>query len=259
VPERDDRLLWLVSLDVFSPNLALGDVWMELAEHMQHARLEEVSGWGMRDEPDGLYADAHLLIWARDAEQAAAVADGLLEAFLARAPGAVGGQSDLTRRVEVQLAPADILEPDDGPRRPADFESSLAAVPWHRSEPVGDGSLLKVLWHTGPRPLERVDVDEQLDRITVTLWERMPPAFERDGTPIAIAAIGIMRCVEVRLTAPLGSRPVYDGATGEQPADIKPGNYMERGARSQALAVDLDTYPCEPRPSGEPVEWDGSA
>jgi hypothetical protein len=256
VPERDGHSLWSVSLDVFSPELDLARVWMELPDHMRHRRLEDVSGWGMRDEPEGLYADAHLLVWAADAVQAEALANRLLDEVIAKAPAAVGAQAGLTRRVAVERASDEVFDTDDGPQGPEDFESTLAATPWHRSAPVGDGRLLKVAWFTGPCPLERVDVEEDADRVTITLWERMPPAFDADGTPIGIKAIGIMRCVEVPLARPLGDRRVFDGATGRQPADIKPGNYMERGARSDALALDLDTFPCQPMPSGEPVPWD---
>jgi hypothetical protein len=121
--------------------------------------------------------------------------------------------------VTAEPAPDDVFEPDYGPSRPEDFESTLEARPWHRSEPVGDGRVLRVVWFTGPCPLERVDVEESNDRVTITLYERLPPAFECDGTPIAIPAVGLMRCVEVPLDKPLDSRAVYDGATGEQPSD----------------------------------------
>jgi hypothetical protein len=259
VPERGGRSLWSVNLDVYSPDLDLARVWIELADHMRHRRLEQVRGWGMRDEPEGLYADAHLLVWAGDAAQAEALANRLLDKVIAEAPATVGAQAGLTRRVVVDRAPDDIFATDDGQKAPEDFESTLAATPWHRSEPVGDGRLLKVVWFTGPCPLERVDVEEDADRVTISLWERMPPAFDSDGTPIGIKAIGFMRCVEVPLKEPLGDRGVFDGATGQQPADIKPGNYLERGARTDALAVNLDTFPCQPMPSGEPVPWDQPA
>lgn len=193
---------------------------------------------------------------AGDAEQATALAHHLLDKVIARVPTAVGAQADLTRRVTAEAAPDDVFEPDFGPKGPEDFESTLEAIAWHRSEPVGDGRLLKVVWFTGPCALERVDVEERPDRVTITLYERLPPAFDRDGTPIAIPAVGVMRCVDVPLNEPLGSWPVYDGATGSRPPDIEPGNYLERGARSDALAIDLDTFPCQPMPSGEPVPWD---
>jgi hypothetical protein len=259
VPERGGRSLWSVSLDVFSPDLDLARVWVVLPEHMRHRELEEVSGWGMRDEPEGLYADAELLVWGADAEQAEALANRLLDKVIAKAPPTVGAQDGLTRRLAVERAPDDVFETDDDPKGPEDFESTLAATPWHRCEAVGDGRLLRVVWFTGPCPLERVDVEEDADRVDITLWERMPLAFDTDGTSIGIALIGRMRCVEVPLEEPLGQRRVFDGATGRQPADIKPGNYRERGARSDALALDLDTFPCQPMPSGEPVPWDQPA
>ncbi len=259
MPARDGHSLWSVSLEVFSPDLDLAGVWMELPDHMRHRRLEDVSRWGIRDEPEGLYADARLLVWAADAAQAEALANRLLDKVIAKAPAAVVAQAALTRRVAVERASDDVFDTDDGPQGPEDFESTLATKPWHRSEPVGDGRRLKVVWFTGPRPLERVDVEEEPDRVTVTLWERMPPAFDADGTPTATRAIGIMRCVEVLLAQPLGDRRVFDGATDQQPADIKPGNYSQRGARSKALALDLDTFPCQPMPSGEPVPWDEPA
>jgi hypothetical protein len=70
VRERDGHTLWSISLDVFSPDLNLAEVWMELPDQMRDRQLEDVVGWGMRDEPEGLYADAQLLVWATDVEQA---------------------------------------------------------------------------------------------------------------------------------------------------------------------------------------------
>jgi hypothetical protein len=142
---------------------------------------------------------------------------------------------------------------------PEDFESTLQVVPWHRSEPAGDGRRLKVLRSTGRCPLERVDGHEAADGVTITLHERQPPAFDRDGTSVGIPMDGYMRCVEVPLSAPLGNRTVYDGATGEQPADIVPGDSMERLGRADALDVDLDTFPCQPMPSREPIPQDRSS
>ena len=132
------------------------------------------------------------------------------------------------------------------PSGPDDLESSLVVRPWHRSEPSEDGRLVKIVQVTGLSPLERVDVDEDPDRVTITLYERHPPAFDRDGTPTGTAAVSVTRCVAVPLAAALANRPVYDGATGRRPAEIEPGNHD----RAHALEIDIDTFPCVPMPSG---------
>jgi hypothetical protein len=46
----------------------------------------------------------------------------------------------------------------------------------------------------------------------------------------------------------VGDRAIYDGSTGERPADIVPSNYRERLARTIALDVDLATFATEPLP-----------
>ena len=86
-------------------------------------------------------------------------------------------------------------------------------------------------------PLERVDVDETPERVTVTVWERYPPAFLRDGTPVGIAAIGRIQSVDVVLREPLGTREVIDGTTGRRPDDIDEFDYVQRNMRARLGTV----------------------
>jgi hypothetical protein len=180
----------------------------------------------------------------------------LLDEALVDEPAPGAKCTRLPRHTTVEPADEEYLHPEPSPTRPEDFESRLEATRWHRCAAVGDGTLLKVLWFSGIWPLERVDVDERPDRVTITLWERLPPAFDGRGFLVADPLVLKRRCVEVPLRAPLGSRPVYDGATGKLPGDFDPGDEEEHDFRAEALAIELDALPCEPMPPGDPVPWD---
>jgi hypothetical protein len=169
-----------------------------------------------------------LHIWAADENEACTIARPLVDGLMGSAKG----------RRRLQAEPAYSDEYFDFPRTPEDYEPRLVKTRWHHYQPSAEGA--KIIWFTGPCPLERVDVDESLERVTITLWERYPPAFAEDGTPIAIAAIGFIRSVDVRLDAPLNEREVIDGTTGRRPDDIDDFDYVERNMRDQILAADSD-------------------
>ena len=84
-------------------------------------------------------------------------------------------------------------------------------IPWTSAEPVGDGRTLRVVWTSGVEPcatLDRVEVDEGRDQVTVTLYEG-PSRASPDAVCIEIA---INKVTEVRLKRPLGDRRIVDGA-----------------------------------------------
>lgn len=84
-------------------------------------------------------------------------------------------------------------------------------VPWTSATPTEDGRSLDVVWWSGVEPcyvLDRVEVDEQADQVTVTLYEGKD-ARSPDAVCIEIA---IQKTTRVQLRAPLGDRKVIDGA-----------------------------------------------
>jgi hypothetical protein len=215
-PVREDGLaLWSVKVEVLTTD--------DLPRRLSHPQLEAVPSYG----GDFLL----LLIWAPSEDAARGIGDALVT---------VRGQ----RRITAVPAPGDALDPQHVPRSPADYESRLVATRWERCVPSDAGA--KIVWFTGISPLERVDVDETAERVTLTLFERHPPAFEVGGAPRFRLAIGYIRCVEVALAAPLGDRELIDGATGRRPDDLDVFDRSGRSRREEVLATDIDTLECVP-------------
>jgi hypothetical protein len=217
-PVRDGLPLWSVKVEVLTEDDLMG--------RLSHPQLEAAPSYG------GNFV--LLLIWARSEDEAHAIADGLVT---------VRGR----RRISVEPAAGDALDPQHVPRSPADYESRVVATRWQRCEPSDAG--VKIVWFTGICPLERVDVHESPERVTITLSERHPPAFAEGGAPRFVLAVGYIRCVEVPLAAPLGRREVIDGATGRRPDDLDPFDVSGRSRLREVLATDLNGLDCVPVPS----------
>jgi hypothetical protein len=221
-PVREDGLpLWAVKVEVLTRDSVIA-----LVPRLSHPQLEDVPSYG------GGYAQ--LLIWAASEGEARAIGDALIT---------VRGR----RRITVTPARGDALAPENVPRSPADYESRLVATRWHRCEASAAGA--KIVWSTGARPLERVDVEETGERVTITLWERHPPAFREGGAPVFTLAIGYTRCVEVPLGASLGAREVIDGATGTRPDEFDPFDASGPATRAEIVALDIETLDCLPMPT----------
>ncbi len=231
-PIRDGLPLWAVSVRVISDDPALWGRW-EHASDLAHPRLERVRGYGVNELPDEteLYR-TQLRLWAADAAEARALAGSLVDRLMGGARG--------RRRLDV--TPAYREDYHRLPRRPEDYRSKLVTKSWQRFEPSALG--VKVLWWTGPCELERADVDETPERVTITLRERYPPAFAEGGDPIEVVAIGRIRCVEVALARPLAGRAVVDGSTGRPPDELDDFDDHARNKREWVLACDLDTLDC---------------
>jgi hypothetical protein len=248
----DHKFEWEVQVEVFCPDLTFMEHWWEISQRLHHPRVD-VQGHGFQDEPDGLYGSASFLVDAAGADEAEAIATSALDEFLASAEKPYAEDPAFSRKLEA----SPVSDHDTAIEGPRYIESRDVAIPWHRHHPVGDGRLVKVVSMAGPESLQRVDVEELPERVTITFWQHLPAVHLERDTVHASAASAITRCVEVTLTEPLGDRPVYDGATGERPDQIRPGDYGERGWRSGALALDLEAYPCSPTPS--PPQSDGGA
>ena len=235
-PVRDGRPLWEVEVRVITDDPDLWYRWQDVDE-LAHPRLEEVRGHGIGELPDGSdLLSTGLRIWATDGAEAQVIAGELIDDLV--------GAAETRRRLEVSPAYSD--EYFELPRSPEDYESQLVAKRWQRAQASPAG--VKIAWFTGPCPLERVDVRETPERVTITLWERYPPSFRPGGVMTAIAAIGITRCVEVPLQQPLATRVVIDGRTGTTPEDIDDFDYIERNTYEDLARADLDKFPCQPIP-----------
>ena len=75
-----------------------------------------------------------------------------------------------------------------------------------------------------------------------------PPRFAEGGVPYGIAAIGMTRCVEIPLAAPLGGRAVIDGLTRAPPDEIDPFDTYTYQAWAAVMALDVDSVVCVPKP-----------
>lgn len=81
--------------------------------------------------------------------------------------------------------------------------------------PRNHGRTIRVGWLGGPTPFVGVDARRGPGTLTLDVLELYPPDFAPDGTPNGVAAIGIVKCANVKLSRRLLSgTSVIDGATG---------------------------------------------
>lgn len=91
--------------------------------------------------------------------------------------------------------------------------SGLRPHPFEEATPIGDGRTLRVRFWGGVAPcfvLGRAELEERADSVTVTLFAGSDP-MHPDTACIEIA---LLMATDLRLDAPLGGRPVRDGAAG---------------------------------------------
>ena len=80
---------------------------------------------------------------------------------------------------------------------------------WRSYAPADDGKTVRIATTmTGLAPC-RVDVDDQPDAVTITLYEHLPESG-------VYHPIGVRAVFEVALPTPPAGRPVIDGASGER-------------------------------------------
>lgn len=124
------------------------------------------------------------------------------------------GSGEILCSEEGTIPPPECLPPDAGEPElvtPRPGMADVRPIPWERAEPVGDARL-RVHWTGGVEPcyvLDRVEVTETAETVTVTLFQGSDPTAPPDQ---ACIEIGVFKAVEVDLEAPLGDRTVVDGA-----------------------------------------------
>lgn len=107
--------------------------------------------------------------------------------------------------------------PSDGPRVPGAPEevtprpgmAGVRAVPWTRAKPRGNEVTL-VYW-SGVEPcnvLDRVEVEETVESVTITLYEGHDPEAE----DVACIELAVQKQTTVMLEDPVGGRELIDGA-----------------------------------------------
>ena len=102
-------------------------------------------------------------------------------------------------------------EPTPSPVTPQPGMSDVRARPWEDVEVGSDDRTLTVAFWSGIEPcyvLDRVEVVEASETVTVTLFEGHDPA-DRDT---ACIEIGVYKSVTVKLSSPLDGRRIVDGA-----------------------------------------------
>jgi hypothetical protein len=242
--------LWRVDVEVLASHHGFSNVWLNFCACARHSSLERIETWGVDEQGAGLRGRAAFLIRATDASGARGVAEQLLEPVVGADAERRARHGRTIPRLSVRPAPPTEGHAEDArPKSREDYESRLVPTPWHRGETVEDGRHVKILSFSGRAPVERVEIMERPDAVTITLLERRPPRFSSDDSPTVTSAVSVVKCVEIALDAPLGERPMIDGATGRPPATIEPGDDGERLSRAQALELDLAALPCATVPA----------
>jgi hypothetical protein len=110
----------------------------------------------------------------------------------------------------------------DGRRLDNELFTGRHAEPlgWQRYATHAGGRRLLIRWLGGFEPFAHVELRERPRRVGVTVHELFAPDFAPNGIPYASPAIGIPKCIEIRLARLLGGRPVFDGHA----RDRRPGN-----------------------------------
>lgn len=136
------------------------------------------------------------------------------------AGGCAHGSADPDESVSRDAPPASDLRLHDEPPQdaatlavPRAGMANVRRQPFVAATPSADGRTLRVAFWGGVAPcfvLDRVDLREAGDAVTVTLYAGSDPA----SPDVACIEIALHMAVDVELSSPLGERIVLDGATG---------------------------------------------
>jgi hypothetical protein len=235
-PERDGVPQWTVEAEFLTHGFPLSGRWPPRPEHEQ---LEPVYRYGISEWDRGAHLTVMLEIWADTEAEVSRLARSLLDDFLAQ-----HASEDIeARRLETFRTPGQI---EVKPRSARDLEDRVGCVRWQRADV--DGRDLRIIWRSQGNPLERVDVAETPDAITIAVYERHGPLFTEEGYPIATAGGGRPSCVLLQLDAPLADRALLDGSCGRAPDDLTIWEIDEKRALDEILALTPDQVDCQAWP-----------
>ncbi|GII53656.1 hypothetical protein Pth03_20450 [Planotetraspora thailandica] len=128
-------------------------------------------------------------------------------------PGPSGSSAQPSRPVSGHPSSGGSAEPGATPSQATPVGNTIDPhkTKWLSAEPTDGGKALLLTWWSGVEPctaLDRVDVSESADQVTVTIWE----GKDRRHPDAVCIAIAIKKQTKVNLSTPLGNRKVIDGA-----------------------------------------------
>ncbi len=218
--QRSGQSLWTVTVDVFSPVVSLCGVWDTLGTPSSDARAdpwlaggEQPAAWYF-DVRGGVRAWLAVRVWANEVEGARQRGQAFVDDLLSRAPGDVARHRSL--RVVVRAAPATerSWEKAKWQLAPRAKERLIRPVRWAACKLADDDLTLTLVWSSGEKRVERIDTDEGLDRVLISLHEHRPPLLTAAGERNTATLPRRTRRVVVVLRRPLGLRAVCDGFDG---------------------------------------------
>lgn len=120
------------------------------------------------------------------------------------------------RAVVVEPEPGHPAGPGDGPQfvLPRPGMADVAPRPFDSATASDDGRTVTLLYWSGVEPcavLDRVELQESDEQVTITLFEGHDPA----AGDVACIEIAQQKGVVVQLPSPLAGRTIVDGATGK--------------------------------------------
>jgi hypothetical protein len=142
----------------------------------------------------------------------------------------------IAHRVRARPTPG---EWEDKPQQPEDLTGGVYPVRSQRADV--HGATLTIAWRECGESFDSVGVDEQPDRVLITVRERFGPSWTEDGIPIGVAGPDTFRLgtATVELARPPGKRPVVDGATARSPDDLSIWQHQAKETRALVLAARL--------------------
>lgn len=205
--------LWDVDIEAFSASMSLAYAWDGFYQRSRGDQGMTVLTAASYERDDGIYAWAIVRATASSAADAERACRELTAEILSTGHAPAAGQAEVRCAARDGLiGDVEALEP--GLDDPVSYQPTIHPVGWSTYEPSEDDLTLRINWITGHYPLDRIDVEEAGDRVTVVVHEVHPPLYDPDGTERGILLSGIGQHASIALTAPLADRPVFDGLTG---------------------------------------------
>jgi hypothetical protein len=212
--------VWIITVNVLSAELGLCGIWEGLSDLDLYADGRLLPG--LVDGPARYYFDegerlrAWLAAKVRGPNALSALRAGqeLIDDIFARTGRGIANDPEL--QVSLVIEPAPDLSAFEvwEPPAPRSSESVTRPIPWSHYEPAADGLHLTITWSSGHAALERTNVTEEPERVTIALHERRAPLVLPDGMETGESLARSTRMVKVRLATPLGERTVFDAFDG---------------------------------------------
>lgn len=212
---------WDVAVEVSSAELALASVWTSLFSLPPEFADVHTMAAESSERDARIAGHAILRTTAADGDSALARCRAAVNWIVAQderlSPANVEMTCTVTDGAAIAISATDDEDEDDPRPRaddPANFQPTVHPVAWANYIVTDDGRRLRISWMSGRYQLDRIEVHEDADKVTVSVHERHPPALNPDGSEGGILLVGKTHRAEVELAAPLGDRVVIDEFTG---------------------------------------------